>query len=66
MKEIIGIMTSLVVLAVFSSIAICGDDWCCDNYSEGNPYNCYSTGNCTWYAYHKRPDLAPAITQNAG
>ncbi|MCK5320611.1 hypothetical protein KAJ61_04435 [Candidatus Parcubacteria bacterium] len=65
MKKFISVMMSLIVLAIFSSIAISADDWCCQEYSQGNPYSCYDTGNCTWWAYHKRADLAPAVTHNA-
>jgi len=36
-----------------------GDEACCGYESPGNPYLCYNCGNCTWWAWSKRPDLPP-------
>ena len=41
-----------------------GDANCCGYSSPGNPYYCYNCGNCTWWAWYKRPDL-PWFSGNA-
>lgn len=41
---------------------------CCGYSSPGNPFPCDSArnnGNCTWWAFHKRPDVPPACWKNA-
>ena len=71
MKKMIYVVMSLIVMIIFGSIGFAADNCCCADENnkpyclQGNPYNCYGTGNCTWYAYYKRADLAPAITHNA-
>ncbi|MCX6356254.1 MAG: CHAP domain-containing protein, partial [Candidatus Aureabacteria bacterium] len=44
------------ILGILLRAALCGDDWCCNEYSPGNPYLCYGGGNCPWWAWKKAAD----------
>jgi len=57
----------LTVLAIILMVGVAhatGDESCCGFSSPGNPYLCYGDGNCTWWAWYKRPDL-PAWSGDA-
>ncbi len=67
---------SLMVLIIFlgNVCSVAGDDYCCNYYSPGNPFECTTHnksghegdhGNCTWWAYYKRPDIYPSCYGDA-
>ncbi len=64
MKKKIEFMLALVLSFLCLNV-FAGDDFCSNYFSYKNSYFCYGTGNCTWWAYHKRSDLAPHIPHNA-
>jgi len=48
------IVLALLLSAPSPALAV---DECSDFTSPGNPYACCSWGNCTWWAYYRRPDI---------
>ena len=56
MKTFQKTIFAVAFAAGFGSLAFAGNT-CFSFTSTGNPYTCYSTGNCVWWAAYKRPDL---------
>jgi surface antigen len=55
-QRLFAIALAVAVLSTAGSQALAGDNWCCNQNSTGNPYLCYSTGNCVWWAWKMAKD----------
>lgn len=62
MKVRMILQWALGLCALFSHVAFSGDSTCYGNTSSTSYFVCTSVGNCTWWAAHKRRDLAAQIS----